>query len=45
MKIKIFRSTNLPIVVTWSVTLREEHGLRVFENRVQRRVSGSNREA
>jgi hypothetical protein len=26
--------------VTWSVTLREEHGLRVFENRVLRRIFG-----
>jgi hypothetical protein len=26
---------------TWSLTLREEHGLRVFENRVLRRIFGS----
>jgi hypothetical protein len=25
---------------TWSLTLREEHGLRVFENRVLRRIFG-----
>jgi hypothetical protein len=25
---------------TWSLTLREEYRLRVFENRVQRRISG-----
>jgi hypothetical protein len=25
---------------TWSVTLREEHRLRVFENRVLRRICG-----
>jgi hypothetical protein len=25
---------------TWSVTLREEHRLRVFENRVLRRILG-----
>jgi hypothetical protein len=25
---------------TWSLTLREEHRLRVFENRVQRRIFG-----
>jgi hypothetical protein len=24
---------------TWSLTLREEHRLRVFENRMQRRIS------
>jgi hypothetical protein len=25
---------------TWSLTLREEHRLRVFENRVQRKIFG-----
>jgi hypothetical protein len=29
---------------TWSLTLREEHRLRVFENRVQRRIFGPKRE-
>jgi hypothetical protein len=29
---------------TWSLTLREEHRLRVFENRVLRRISGPKRE-
>jgi hypothetical protein len=29
---------------TWSLTLREEHGLRVFENRVLRRIFGSKRD-
>ena len=29
---------------TWSLTLREEHRLRVFENRVLRRVFGPNRD-
>jgi hypothetical protein len=28
---------------TWSLTLREEHRLRVFENRVLRRIFGSKR--
>jgi hypothetical protein len=28
---------------TWSLTLREENGLRVFENRVLRRIFGLNR--
>jgi hypothetical protein len=28
---------------TWSLTLREEHRLRVFENRVLRRIFGPNR--
>jgi hypothetical protein len=29
---------------TWSLTLREEHGLRVFENRVLSRIFGANRD-
>ena len=42
LKIKIYRTTILPVVLygceTWSLTLREERRLRVFENRVLRRV-------
>jgi hypothetical protein len=30
--------------VTWSVTLREEHRLRVFENRVLSRIFGPERD-
>jgi hypothetical protein len=29
---------------TWSLTLREEHRLRVFENRVLKRIFGSKRD-
>jgi len=29
---------------TWSPTLREEHRLRIFENRVLRKIFGSRRE-
>jgi hypothetical protein len=29
---------------TWSLTLREEHTLRVFENRVLRKIFGSNKD-
>jgi hypothetical protein len=29
---------------TWSLTLREEHRLRVFENRVLRKIFGSKRD-
>jgi hypothetical protein len=29
---------------TWSLTLREEHRLRVFENRVLRRIFGPRRD-
>jgi hypothetical protein len=42
LKVKIYKTTILPVVLygceTWSLTLREEHRLRVFENRVQRRI-------
>jgi hypothetical protein len=38
----------LPVVLygceTWSLTLREEHTLRVFENRVLRRIFGPKRD-
>ena len=38
----------LPVVLygyeTWSLTLREEHWLRVFENRVLRRIFGPKRD-
>jgi hypothetical protein len=29
---------------TWSLTLREEHRLRVFENRILRRIFGPKRD-
>ena len=45
---KIYRTVILPVVLygceTWSLTLREERRLRVFENRVLRRVFGPNRD-
>ena len=48
LKIKIYRTIILPIVLygceTWSLTLREEHRLRVFENRVLRRIFGPKRD-
>jgi hypothetical protein len=41
LKIKIHKTVILPVVLygwkTWSLTLGEEHRLRVFENRVLRR--------
>ena len=44
LKIKIYRTIILPVVQygfeTWSLTLRKECRLRVFENRVLRRVRG-----
>jgi len=48
LKIKIYRTIILPVVLygceTWSMTLREERRLRVFENRVLRRIFGSKRD-
>jgi hypothetical protein len=47
-KIKIYRTIILSVVLygceTWSVTLREEHRLRVFENRVLWRIFGPKRD-
>jgi len=44
VKIKIYRTIILPVVLygceTWSLTLREERKLRVFENMVLRRIFG-----
>jgi hypothetical protein len=48
VKVKIYKTIILPVVLygceTWSVTLREEHGLRVFENRVLSRIFGPKRD-
>jgi len=48
LKIKIYRTMIVPVVLygceTWSLTLREERRLRVFENRVLRRVFGTKRD-
>jgi hypothetical protein len=42
VKVKIYKTVILPVVLygceTWLLTLREEHRLRVFENRVLRRI-------
>jgi hypothetical protein len=44
VKVKIYKTIRLPVVLygcdTWSVTLREDHRLRVLENRVLRRIFG-----
>jgi hypothetical protein len=41
-KVKIYKTIILPVVFyvceTWSLTLREEHRLRVFENRVLKKM-------
>jgi hypothetical protein len=48
VKIKIYKTIILPVVLygceTLSVTLREERRLRVFENRVLRRIFGPKRD-
>jgi hypothetical protein len=42
VKVKIYKTIILPVILygsrTWSLTLREERRLRVFENRVLRRI-------
>jgi hypothetical protein len=47
-KIEIYRTIILPLVLygceTWSLTLWEECRLRVFENRVLRRIFGPKRD-
>jgi hypothetical protein len=48
VKINIYKTIILPVVLygceTWSLTLREEHRLRMFENRVLRRLFGPKRD-
>jgi len=48
LKIEISRTIILPVVLygyeTWSLTLREERRLEVFENRVLRRIFGPKRD-
>ena len=48
LKIKIYRTIIFPVILygcaTWSLTLREERRLRVFENRVLRRMFGPKRD-
>jgi dolichol kinase len=48
LKIGIYKTIILPAVLygceIWSLTLREEHRLRVFENRVLRKISGPKRD-
>jgi hypothetical protein len=48
LKVKIYKTIILPDVLygceTWSLTMREELRLRVFENRVLRRIFGPKRD-
>jgi hypothetical protein len=47
-QIRIYKTIILPVVLhgceTWSLTLREEHRLGVFENRMLRRIFGPKRD-
>jgi hypothetical protein len=48
VKVKIQKTIILPVVLygyeIWFLTLREQHRLRVFENRVLRRIFGPKRD-
>jgi hypothetical protein len=48
LKIRIYKTIILPVVLygceTWSLAVREDHRLWVFENRVLRRISGPKRD-
>jgi hypothetical protein len=48
LKFKIYKTVILPVVLygceAWSLTFREEHRLRGFENRVLRRIFGPKRD-
>ena len=47
LKINTYKTIILPVVLhgceTWSLTLREEHRLRLFENKVLRKIFGAKR--
>jgi hypothetical protein len=47
LKIRIYKNIILPVVLygceIWSLTLKEKHRLRVFENRVLRKMFGLKR--
>jgi hypothetical protein len=46
--VSVYKTIILPVVLygceTWSLTVREEHKLRVFENSVLRRIFGPKRD-
>jgi hypothetical protein len=48
LKVRMYTTIILPVVLcgceTWSLTLREEHRLKVFKNRVLRRIFGAKRD-
>ncbi|KAJ4446760.1 hypothetical protein ANN_13457 [Periplaneta americana] len=48
LKVRIYKTVILPVVLygceAWTLTLREEHRLRVFENKVLRKIFGAKRD-
>jgi hypothetical protein len=48
VKVRIYKTIILPVVLygseTWSLTLKEEHNLRVLEDRALRGIFGSKRD-
>ena len=48
LKVKTYKTIILPVVLygceTWSLTLRDEHRLRVFDSKVVRKIFGSKRD-
>ena len=48
LKVKTYKTIILPVVLygceTWSLTLREEHRLRVFEKKVLRKIFGAKKD-
>ncbi|KAJ4449272.1 hypothetical protein ANN_00670 [Periplaneta americana] len=48
LKVRIYKTVILPVVLygceTWALTLREEQRLRVFENKVLRKIFGAKRD-
>ncbi|KAJ4431147.1 hypothetical protein ANN_19742 [Periplaneta americana] len=48
LKVRIYKTVILPVLLygceTWTLTLREEHRLRLFENKVLRKIFGAKRD-
>ncbi|KAJ4438642.1 hypothetical protein ANN_14589 [Periplaneta americana] len=48
LKVRIYKTVILPVLLygceTWTLTLREEHRLRMFENKVLRKIFGAKRD-
>ena len=48
LKVKTYKTIILPVVLygceTWSLTLRQEHRLRMFENKEHRKIVGAKKD-